>query len=215
MLTKRIFDFCCSLAGLTLLAPAFLAAALLIKLDSPGPVFFRQERVGRHGVPFRIFKFRTMRAGAGGSQITVGDDARITRVGRVLRRFKLDELPQLLNVLRGEMSLVGPRPEVPRYVACYPVKARKIVFSVMPGITDWASLKYKDESVLLARAADPERAYIEEILPVKMGYYVRYVQERSLLSDVKIIFLTLLAIGTRHTGPEPGSRHYRTAEETE
>jgi lipopolysaccharide/colanic/teichoic acid biosynthesis glycosyltransferase len=169
--------------------------ALWIKLDSPGPVLFRQQRVGRHGVPFDIYKFRTMadRPDAG-RQLTVGRDPRITRAGHFLRRSKLDELPQLLNVLEGTMSLVGPRPEVPRYVACYPPEARKAVLSVAPGITDLASILYKEESEILGRAADPERAYIETILPVKLAYYQRYVRERSFWLDLRIIFQTLAAI---------------------
>jgi lipopolysaccharide/colanic/teichoic acid biosynthesis glycosyltransferase len=145
-----------------------LLVALWIKLDSPGPVFFRQERIGRFGVPFRIHKFRTMTHGAVGAQITVGADARITRAGAWLRRTKLDELPQLIDVLRGAMSLVGPRPEVPRYVAMYPQGLRDKVLSVRPGITDVASLEYRDEGELLARAADPEREYVSVVMPAKL-----------------------------------------------
>jgi lipopolysaccharide/colanic/teichoic acid biosynthesis glycosyltransferase len=194
-MSKRLFDVLAAGAGLVLLAPLLLAMALWIKLDSPGPVLFRQQRVGRHGVPFDIYKFRTMadRPDAG-RQLTVGRDPRITRAGHFLRRSKLDELPQLLNVLQGTMSLVGPRPEVPRYVACYPPEARKAVLSVAPGITDLASILYKEESEILGRAADPERAYIETILPVKLAYYQRYVRERSFWLDLRIIFQTLAAI---------------------
>jgi lipopolysaccharide/colanic/teichoic acid biosynthesis glycosyltransferase len=197
MLIKRIFDAFATLVGLILLSPLFAVTALLVILDSPGPAFFTQERVGRHGVIFRVFKFRTMRVDAEmNGQITVGNDARITRIGHVLRRFKLDELPQLLNVLRGEMSLVGPRPEVPRYVACYSKEQREAILSVRPGITDWASIKFKEENALLANASDPERSYVEEILPIKVEYYVRYVTERNFVVDLKIIFLTLFAICT-------------------
>jgi lipopolysaccharide/colanic/teichoic acid biosynthesis glycosyltransferase len=194
-MSKRLFDVLAAGAGLVLLAPLLLLMALWIKLDSPGPVLFRQQRVGRHGVPFDIYKFRTMadRPDAG-RQLTVGRDPRITRAGHFLRRSKLDELPQLLNVLEGTMSLVGPRPEVPRYVACYPPDARKAVLSVAPGITDLASILYKEESEILGRAADPERAYIETILPVKLAYYQRYVRERSFWLDLRIIFQTLAAI---------------------
>jgi lipopolysaccharide/colanic/teichoic acid biosynthesis glycosyltransferase len=194
-MSKRLFDVLAAGAGLVLLAPLLLLMALWIKLDSPGPVLFRQQRVGRHGVPFDIYKFRTMadRPDAG-RQLTVGRDPRITRAGHFLRRSKLDELPQLLNVLEGTMSLVGPRPEVPRYVACYPPEARKAVLSVAPGITDLASILYKEESEILGRAADPERAYIETILPVKLAYYQRYVRERSFWLDLRIIFQTLAAI---------------------
>jgi lipopolysaccharide/colanic/teichoic acid biosynthesis glycosyltransferase len=143
-----------------------------------------------------MWKFRTMVVGAErmGAQLTVGADPRITRVGRWLRRFKLDELPQLFNVLRGQMSLVGPRPEVPRYVACYPPAVRNTVLSVAPGITDLAAILYKDESTILGQARDPERAYLETILPVKLEYYQRYVRERSFWLDLGIIFRTLAAI---------------------
>jgi lipopolysaccharide/colanic/teichoic acid biosynthesis glycosyltransferase len=190
-----MFDIAASLAGLLLLAPLFALVALWIKLDSPGPVLFRQQRVGRHGAPFSIYKFRTMAAAAGATlQLTVGRDSRITRAGQFLRRYKLDELPQLINVLQGAMSLVGPRPEVPRYVACYPPEVRAIVLSVAPGITDWASILYREESAILGRAADPERAYRETILPAKLDYYVRYVRERSFWTDLRIIFRTLAAI---------------------
>jgi len=198
MLSKRIFDFFSALAGIIALAPLLAAAALLLKLDSPGPVFFRQQRVGRHGKVFDILKFRTMRTGAEAlGQLTVGSDPRVTRIGQWLRRYKIDELPQLFNVLRGEMSLVGPRPEVPRYVACYPEALRATVLSVPPGITDRASIEFRDESALLAGAADPERAYVETILPIKLDYYVRYVHERSFALDLKIIFMTLAAIWRR------------------
>jgi lipopolysaccharide/colanic/teichoic acid biosynthesis glycosyltransferase len=195
MLIKRAFDFVSALVGLAFLSPVLILTAVLIRMDSPGPALFMQERVGKGGRVFRIIKFRTMTGGAEKKgQITVGHDARVTRIGYALRRFKIDELPQLLNVLRGEMSLVGPRPEVPRYVACYPERVRKTVLSVPPGITDWASIEFREESALLGRANDPERTYIEEILPVKLDYYVRYVRERNFVVDLKIIFLTLFVI---------------------
>ena len=197
---KRLFDVLAAGAGLLVLAPLLLAVALWIRLDSSGPVLFRQVRVGRHGVPFEIYKFRTMvhrpdsgRRDAGG-QLTVGRDPRVTRAGRFLRHYKLDELPQLLNVLEGNMSLVGPRPEVPRYVECYPPAVRNTVLSVAPGITDLAAILYKDESAILGQARDPERAYVETILPVKLEYYQRYVRERSFWLDLRIIFRTLAAI---------------------
>jgi lipopolysaccharide/colanic/teichoic acid biosynthesis glycosyltransferase len=194
-MSKRLFDIVAALAGLVLLAPLFALAALWIRLDSPGPVFFRQQRVGRHGKLFAIYKFRTMTARpADPAQLTVGRDRRITHAGQFLRDYKLDELPQLINVLQGAMSLVGPRPEVPRYVACYPPEVRAIVLSVAPGITDWASILYREESAILGRAADPERAYLETILPAKLDYYVRYVRERSFWTDLRIIFSTLSAI---------------------
>ncbi len=191
-MSKRLFDIVAALTGLVLLAPLFALAALWIRLDSAGPVFFRQQRVGRHGQLFLIYKFRTMTAApADLVQLTVGRDRRITRAGQFLRHYKLDELPQLINVLHGTMSLVGPRPEVPRYVACYPPEVRAIVLSIAPGITDWASILYREESTILGRAADPERAYVETILPAKLDYYVRYVRKRSFWIDLRIIFSTL------------------------
>lgn len=193
---KRIFDFCVSGAGLLVLSTVLLLIAILIRLDSRGPVFFRQERVGQFGRVFRIHKFRTMvvDAEARGMQITVGADPRVTRVGAVLRRYKLDELPQLIDVLFGQMSLVGPRPEVPRYVACYPQDVKELVLSVRPGITDRASIEFRNENEILGRAVDPHRAYVEEVLPIKLGYYVDYVKSRSLMGDVRIILSTLWAI---------------------
>jgi len=194
-MSKRLFDVVAAGCGLILLAPALLAFALWIRLDSPGPALFRQRRVGRHGRHFHIVKFRTMADRPDeGRQLTVGHDPRITRAGRFLRRTKLDELPQLLNVLAGTMSLVGPRPEVPRYVDRYPPAVRQTVLSVTPGITDLAAILYKDENDILGRAQDPERAYVETILPVKLEYYQRYVRERSFWLDLRIIFRTLAAI---------------------
>lgn len=190
---KRLFDLVLATVGLLLLSPLLIGIALWIKLDSPGPVFFRQQRVGRFGALFRIHKFRSMRDGApqAGPQLTVGADPRITRAGQVLRRTKLDELPQLIDVLAGTMSLVGPRPEVPRYVAMYPPELRDKVLSVRPGITDPASIEYVDESVLLARAADPERVYIEQIMPAKLRHAARYVEQMSVPNDVRLIVATL------------------------
>jgi lipopolysaccharide/colanic/teichoic acid biosynthesis glycosyltransferase len=179
-----------------LLWPLFVVIAVAIKLDSAGPVFFRQQRIGRHGVPFRLFKFRTMvQAAEGrGPQITVGEDARITRVGAVLRRYKLDELPQLIDVLRGTMSLVGPRPEVPQYVQQYSPERRLHLLSVRPGITDYASLKYKNESDLLAQAVDPEREYLEVIMPEKLRVAGNYIDHASLRSDLRLIGVTIKAV---------------------
>ena len=193
---KRALDLLAAVAGLLLLAPAFLLIALAIKLDSPGPVFFRQERVGLRGRPFRIFKFRTMTVGpaTGGIEVTVAGDARITRVGAALRRTKLDELAQLIDVLRGTMSLVGPRPEVPRYVSHYPPEWRERLLSVRPGITDFASVRYHDENDLLARASDPEREYIEVILPTKLRYALHYVDNPTLASDLRVLGLTLRTV---------------------
>lgn len=192
-MAKRLFDLIGSGLGLLMLWPVLLAAALWIKLDSPGPVLFRQVRVGRHGVPFTIHKFRTMRT-APGAQITVGEDPRITRAGRLLRASKLDELPQLWDVLRGVMSLVGPRPEVPRYVARYPAELREVVLSVRPGITDPASLRFRNESELLAQATDPEREYVEVVLPAKLQLAADYVRSATLLGDLRLIFATLGAL---------------------
>lgn len=188
---KRAFDVAAAALGLLLLSPLLLLLALWVKLDSPGPVFFRQERVGRHGQPFRICKFRSMRADHDGPPITVGDDARITRSGRFIRACKFDELPQLINVLLGDMSLVGPRPEVPRYVALYPADVRDEVLSVRPGITDWASVQYRSESALLAASSDPQATYIHVILPAKLALCQRYVRERSFWLDLRIIAQTL------------------------
>jgi lipopolysaccharide/colanic/teichoic acid biosynthesis glycosyltransferase len=197
-MSKRLFDVVAAGLALLLLAPLLLALALWIRLDSPGPALFRQVRVGRHGVPFEILKFRTMcQQAQAGRPLTVGCDARITRAGRFLRRSKLDELPQLVNVVLGSMSLVGPRPEVPRYVDRYPSEVRATVLSVSPGITDWAAILYKDENDILGRAADPERAYVESILPVKLAYYQRYVRERSFWLDLRIILRTLAALAWR------------------
>ena len=198
-MVKRLFDLVCAGIGLLLLSPLLLAVALWIRLDSPGPAFFRQRRVGRFGAPFDIHKFRTMRvdAPALGPQLTVGADPRITRAGRFLRRSKLDELPQLLDVLAGTMSLVGPRPEVPRYVAMYPAALRDKVLSVRPGLTDPASIAYRDESTLLARAADPERVYVEQVMPAKLRCAAQYVDQMSLLGDLRLIGATLRALWAR------------------
>lgn len=196
---KRLFDLVMSTLGMAVLLPAFLFVALAIKLDSPGPVFYRQERVGRAGRPFRIHKFRTMRADADrvGGLLTVGKDARITRVGAFLRAHRLDELPQLIDVLLGHMSLVGPRPEVPRYVALYPAGLREQVLSVRPGITDPASLAYRNEAAQLAAAADPEREYIDVILPAKLAASAAYAAKASLWTDLAVLARTLKVLLTR------------------
>lgn len=193
---KRLFDWLMSGLGLLVLSPMFLVIAVAIKLDSSGPVFFRQQRVGRFGRPFGIHKFRTMlvNAEALGMQITVGADSRVTRVGRVLRKYKLDELPQLIDVFSGTMSLVGPRPEVPRYVMYYPATVRDNVLSVRPGITDRASIEFRNENDILGRAVDPHEAYVNEVLPVKLRYYQEYVKTRTFWGDIVIIFDTLRAV---------------------
>ncbi len=195
MTAKRVFDVVCSLGGLVVLSPVLLASALAVRWTSPGPVFFLQERVGLHGKLFRIHKFRTMRVHDGsGPQVTAADDDRITRAGHVLRRYKLDELPQLLDVLMGRMSLVGPRPEVPRYMAMYAPEVRAQILSVRPGITDNATIAFRDEERILAEADDVERTYVEVIMPIKQGYYLDYVKHHSVWGDMQILARTVRAI---------------------
>ena len=191
---KRAFDVASSAVGLVVLSPVFLVVAALIKAQDRGPVFFRQERVGRHGRPFRIHKFRTMRVANAGALITSADDARITPVGAFLRRTKLDELPQLIDVLRGDMSVVGPRPEVPRYVAMWGDDARAEILSVRPGISDPAAIAFRNEQDVLAAADDPERHSVEVILPQKVAMYLDYVRTRSFVGDLRVIFGTLAEI---------------------
>lgn len=192
---KRAMDIVLSAGGIAVLSPVLLLIALAIVLDSRGGVFYRQVRVGRNGKEFRIFKFRTMVSDADkrGLLITVGADSRITRVGKILRKTKLDELAQLFNVLKGDMSFVGPRPEVPRYVAMY-TPAQRNVLLVRPGITDYASVAYRDENDLLAGADDPERVYIEEIMPEKLELNRQYLSQIGVLTDLKLIFSTVLAV---------------------
>lgn len=196
LMAKRAFDIGMALMALLVLSPILAVIAIWIKLDSPGPALFRQERVGLGGRCFQILKFRTMRqcSETNGSLITVGEDARITRVGSVLRRYKLDELPQFFNVLRGEMSVVGPRPEVPRYVALYSSDVKSIVLSVRPGITDPGSLAFREESSLLAKAPDPESHYVNVVVPIKLEHSIQYVRTRNFWSDIQIIGRTLAAI---------------------
>lgn len=193
---KRTIDFLVASLALLLISPLFALVAICIKLDSRGPVFFRQERVGRFGRTFRIFKFRTMATAqaAVDMQLTVAGDPRITRVGRWLRMSKFDELPQLLDVFRGTMSLVGPRPEVPKYVEHYPAAWRERLLSVRPGVTDFASVHYRNENDLLARADDPEREYLRVILPSKLQYSLHYVDNQSLANDFQVIGLTFKVI---------------------
>jgi lipopolysaccharide/colanic/teichoic acid biosynthesis glycosyltransferase len=193
---KRVFDLILSSFGLLIFAPLLLVIAIAIRIDSKGPVFFRQERVGRYGRTFRIHKFRTMVADAEarGGLLTIGQDARVTRVGRFLRRYKIDELPQLIDVLLGNMSFVGPRPEVPRFVDHYSAEDRAVVLSVRPGITDRASIVFRDEASILAAAADPDDAYVHRVLPVKLRLYRTYVRDRTFLGDLRIILETLFAI---------------------
>jgi lipopolysaccharide/colanic/teichoic acid biosynthesis glycosyltransferase len=197
---KRAFDFGFSFGTLLILAPLLIAMALWIKLDSPGPVFFRQARVGRGGREFRICKFRTMRADAEqrGPQLTIGADSRITHSGAWLRKYKVDEIPQFFNVLVGDMSIVGPRPEVRRYVDLYAPATRQAVLSVRPGITDLASIEYRDENELLAASADPERTYVEQVLPAKLALCERYIRERSFFGDLRIIGRSMTVSFTPH-----------------
>lgn len=192
---KRAFDIAFSIIGLVILAPILIVIAILIKLDSAGPVFYRGVRVGRHGKLFRIFKYRTMVLNAdkiGGSS-TPDDDPRITFVGKVLRKYKLDELPQLLNVLNGDMSVVGPRPEVQYYANMYTEK-EKAILSLRPGVTDWASLWNPDEGAILSGSSDPDKTYLEEIRPEKIRLQLEYVYKRSFWKDIAIILQTLAAI---------------------
>jgi len=195
---KRSFDIVSSAVGLVLLAPIFVIVALWIRFDSKGPVLFRQIRVGLNGKTFSILKFRTMVIDAEkkGLQVTVGRDPRITVSGNFLRRSKLDELPQLLNVLIGEMSVVGPRPEVPEYMNEYASDVRAAILSVRPGITDKASIEYTNEAEILAKSEDPRAAYINEVMPIKAQYYLEYVKNNSFGSDLVIIFQTLKKIAS-------------------
>lgn len=195
---KHVFDFVVSLIGFVLLSPVLILIAVLIRKEDGGSVFYRGQRIGRRGRIFKIFKFRTMVVDAekrGGSS-TADDDPRITRIGRKMRKAKLDELPQLLNVLKGDMSFVGPRPEVKHYVDMY-TEDEKAILTVRPGITDWASLWNSDEGAILAGSPDPEKTYMEKIRPEKIRLQLKYVRERSFMTDIKIILLTLKKILSR------------------
>jgi len=191
----RFFDFILSLVGLVVLAPIFIVLAIWIKIDSKGPVFYKQVRVGQNSIDFGLFKFRSMVVDADKKGlITVGGrDPRITRSGYFIRKYKLDELPQLINVLVGDMSLVGPRPEVRKYVDLYTDEQQKVL-SVKPGITDYASIEYMDENEVLGKSSDPEKTYIEEIMPEKIKYNMKYISNKSLFEYFKIILLTVLKI---------------------
>ena len=192
---KRLFDILASSLGLLLLGPLFLCLGIAVKVDSSGPVFYRQIRIGRNQRPFSLLKFRSMAIGSDtkGLLTVGGRDSRITRVGYFIRKYKLDELPQLLNVLKGDMSLVGPRPEVARYVAMYSADQLRVL-SVRPGITDYASIKYFSENDMLAAAENPEKTYIEEIMPAKLKINLDYVDNRTMFTDIKIVLLTLAKI---------------------
>lgn len=193
---KRFFDIISSFLGLIIISPVFIFISIWILLDSKGNVFFKQERVGLNGKLFKILKFRTMIPDAEkkGLQVTVGDDPRITNSGKFLRKSKLDELPQLINVLIGDMSIVGPRPEVPIFMNEYDDGTRKVILSVRPGITDRASIEFTNEAELLDSSSDPKKTYITEIMPIKASYYVEYVNNHNFFSDISIIFATLQKI---------------------
>lgn len=195
-MAKRLFDLFFSTLALITLSPILLVILLWILLADGEPAIFRQERIGLHGRPFDIYKFRTMRPDAEkvGAQLTTGDDSRITSQGRFLRRYKLDELPQFINVWVGDMSVVGPRPEVARYMDAYPHEVRTEILSVRPGITDLASIKFRDENALLTSANDPEHVYITDILPIKQAYYLEYVRHHTLWMDIKIIWKTISSV---------------------
>ncbi len=194
---KRVLDIVGAMAGLLVLSPVLVVIAIAIKLDSSGPVFFRQQRVGQGGRPFRILKFRSMRVGAEriGTALTVHADARITRLGHVLRRSKLDELPQLANVLVGDMSLVGPRPEVPEFMALYTPVQRALMLSMRPGMTDYAAILFRDESALLQGEDDPVDVYRSRIMPLKFAHYARYHRDIGVMNDLRIILATVLILG--------------------
>src|SRR6266576_7259249 len=213
---KRALDFVISMFGLVLRAPVLAAVALLIWFDSRGPIFYRGVRIGRFGNPFRIFKFRTMVEDAEklGGASTPEDDPRVTRVGRFLRRYKLDELPQILNVISGEMSLVGPRPQVPWAVKLYTQEERTIL-NVRPGITDYASVRFRDEGEILRGSANPDKDYFEKIHPEKMRLSLEYVRKQSLWLDCRILLKTLGAVVLRpvqaNSGHKAGERSARGA----
>ena len=192
---KRAIDVACAASGLLIFGPALLLAMIAVRLESRGPAIFTQVRVGMSGTPFTIYKLRTMRTSMTGADITADGDARITRIGHVLRRTKIDELPQLLNVLRGDMSLVGPRPEIPSLARLWGTTERSIILSVHPGMTDPAAIKYRHEQTVLAAVDDPQR-YETVVLPDKVSIYVDYVRNRSLRRDAQILLDTLKAVAT-------------------
>jgi lipopolysaccharide/colanic/teichoic acid biosynthesis glycosyltransferase len=206
---KRVVDVIGSALGLLVLWPLFLGIAIAIKSDSFGPAFFRQERIGKGGQPFRIFKFRSMIAAAPqtGNAITVRDDRRITRVGAFLRRKKLDELPQLINVLLGDMSLVGPRPEVHEFMKLYTPQQRTLIISLRPGMTDYAAILFRDESSLLDGRDDPVKIYQREIMPIKFSYYERYSRDVGLVNDIRIIAATVSLLAFGHVPKALGIEH--------
>ena len=193
---KRTFDIILSIVGIIILSPIFIVVTILIKSESKGPAFFKQLRVGKNGKEFYIFKFRSMAKNQDKKdlKITVANDKRITKIGSFIRKYKIDELPQLINVVKSEMSIVGPRPEVPEYVKYYSIRDRKIILSVKPGITDLASIEFRNESQILAESPNPEKSYIKIILPKKLKYCRFYVKNRSFTYDIMIILKTFKAI---------------------
>ncbi|PKG84475.1 glycosyl transferase [Colwellia sp. 75C3] len=196
---KRILDSILSFFGLICLFPVFILIAIWIKLDSPGPIFFRQSRVGQFGKAFYIHKFRTMDVGTEGmGRLTIAGDTRITQSGKFIRKYKIDELPQLIDVLFGKMSLVGPRPEVQEFINYYPEEIKKKVLSIKPGITDFASIMMIDENSIIAQYEDPHQAYIDIILPMKQRYYLEYIETQNIFKDLYIIMLTLIKIIKRN-----------------
>lgn len=191
---RRCADIGLSAAGLVALTPILAGIGILIKLDSPGPALFYQRRIGKDGKPFYISKFRSMRVHHSGVAVSTTHDKRVTRIGRLLRKTKLDELPQLYNVLSGDMSFIGPRPEVPQYVRLWPRDAARVILSVRPGITDPVSITYRNEADLLAQAEDPERFYISTLLPQKARAYADYIHNRTLITDIRVLVDTIRAV---------------------
>ncbi len=194
-MTKHLFDLIVAFVGLIVLSPAFLIVGLLIKIGSPGPIFYKGDRIGKNGVPFKMYKFRTMVVNADrmGPALTKGGDSRITRVGRLLRQWKIDEIPQLLNVLRGEMSVIGPRPESPEYVQHYTPEQRQVL-RAKPGVTGLTQVKFRHEEALLSRCKQPEAEYIERIMPQKLALDLEYLNNQSLIFDLKLIIQTFLCL---------------------
>lgn len=192
---KRLFDICCSVLVLTLLLPVWLVIAVVVALESPGGAFYKQVRVGKHNRDFNLYKFRTMRTGSDKKGLlTVGErDNRITRVGYFLRKYKIDEFPQLFNILKGDMSIVGPRPEVRRYVDLYTPEQMRVL-SVRPGLTDYASIEYVHENEVLAASSNPEQTYIDEVMPAKLALNLKYIENQSIAVDLSLIFKTFVAI---------------------
>lgn len=192
--TKRIFDCTAAVVALVVFSPLLLVLSVWILLDSPGGVFYKQIRVGKNQKEFYLLKFRSMRTNADKSgQLTIGNDARVTRVGRFIRKFKFDEIPQLINIIKGEMSVVGPRPEVPKYVTMYSEEQLKVL-DVLPGLTDYASIEYLNEQEVLGAADDPERVYIQEVMPAKLKLNLKYIEERNFWLDIQLVFKTLFKI---------------------